>query len=1494
MSRYARRNLSCRNQRSLQRSLIEQLERRDLLAVFNVESRPTGGGDGSPGNPFATIGAAVAAARLSPGLDEIIVAAGTYNENISISSDTDGLIIRGDASARPVVTGVLPFNLILPKASFTFENLVLNGGARAISVDNANSPFTRLGSLTIRNVDATVVQAANNWEPVFATGLNQLTMDNVVLTGGRATLTDINNAQLSRVTVVNSRNNAISANFVSTLVIDGLTATGTTSHGINLGNADRTFSGTGAPPINQTNQITIRNAQISSSLSNGLFASQNMNVSVFNSAFNNNAGSGLLVSQASLRLDQVETSGNQIGVNMGRSGSFNATSIVANDNTINGLNLAGNSQVTIVGAQLLRNASQGINIDSAIGSVSLADVNASNNGGIGITIANVGTSISFTNVVTNDNIRNGLSLIRSTTASTVPTVTVVGGQALRNGVAAGVSGWEMGVVQSLTMSGFEASQNGTYGLSLNGARGAVSVSNSVFRLNGSNSNTSFGGARFTTLQAGLTITDVTASDNSVTGIEINTISDAIKVSGLTATGNKLNGLFLTNVSRIYQSSLSIDRSNFASNGQVGAFAQHQLSVTVKNSKFDQNGPVETATTNFGGGLAIDQAGVGGVIIEDSTALQNRVGRQNGSGMQVTSSNGPMIQFNRVEISGTVTHPLTATTQGAGIAVVGSSGGVRVTDSTFSGNKLLDSVASRAVLFGTSQIIVVNTQFTDNEGVAIAGPDVTLTSSTISGTRGKALLISSGTITRSTISGNIGPTLIGAGSTIESSVALVVDQATITNNTPSPVSSGLSSVISNAGSLSFRNSVVAGNSSDSQVFSNASAVTSNGFNLLSGTPVGWLGSATDLIGDIDHPIDAKLSPLANNGGRTLTHLPLPGSPLIDAGDPGLSGTDQRGLPRPVSYIGLTPAASDIGSVEVAAINSPPAIVLDSRSVSGLEGSLLTLTGRFQDLENNVASITSSLGDIQVNNDGTFTWSLRPTDNITSTVTITAVDAFGLAASDTFSLVVENSLPVLGATNVNVNNNTRFVTVTTSVTDAGSGDSQIVSVVWGDGTRTDLSPNADGTVVFAHQYPQLFEGKLTVFAIDDDGGPSNSFDYIVNSAPSLTLDSSVVLVNEGQVATLTGRMSDLENNVTGIEATTGTVQLNSDGTFVWTYSATDDYFESVRLIAKDSFGAFAVGTFNFSVNNVSPSVGTTRFTVDPINSRVLVTSDVSDPGINDTPLLVVVVDGQAVTIGPDLSGNFSQFVSIPFSGRHTLEVYAVDKDRGRSSSTFYDLVMPGFIQEGGSLVVYGSDLADTVSFASLPKQQMIATGNFGGSILQFAFSRSAISNIVGYLGAGNDTWNGNNISFPQYVYGEAGDDQLTTGSSSDILVGGLGADILRGGTGSDLMIGGAGNDVLYGESGGDVLVAGQYTRETELDSLKKLLSAWNGSGNYQTRVNRLRSGVGVALDSQGVAIRLTIDQITDNAIDQLFGGNDSDWYLTAIASEVRDATREEVRN
>jgi hypothetical protein len=62
------------------------------------------------------------------------------------------------------------------------------------------------------------------------------------------------------------------------------------------------------------------------------------------------------------------------------------------------------------------------------------------------------------------------------------------------------------------------------------------------------------------------------------------------------------------------------------------------------------------------------------------------------------------------------------------------------------------------------------------------------------------------------------------------------------------------------------------------------------------------------------VNPMLGSLADNGGPTMTHALLPGSPAIDAADPAMCpSADQRGAPR-VDGDGDSVAACDIGAFE----------------------------------------------------------------------------------------------------------------------------------------------------------------------------------------------------------------------------------------------------------------------------------------------------------------------------------------------------------------------------------------------------------------------------------------------------------------------------------------------------------------------------------------------------------------------------------------------------
>lgn len=110
-------------------------------------------------------------------------------------------------------------------------------------------------------------------------------------------------------------------------------------------------------------------------------------------------------------------------------------------------------------------------------------------------------------------------------------------------------------------------------------------------------------------------------------------------------------------------------------------------------------------------------------------------------------------------------------------------------------------------------------------------------------------------------------------------------------------------------------VLKAGTSGANIVINGGSVVNYGYNLSSDSGGGALTKATDQINT-----DPLLGPLADNGGPTLTHALLPGSPAIDKGYSGGQATDQRGEPRIFDFSSITNLiapgdGSDIGAFEI---------------------------------------------------------------------------------------------------------------------------------------------------------------------------------------------------------------------------------------------------------------------------------------------------------------------------------------------------------------------------------------------------------------------------------------------------------------------------------------------------------------------------------------------------------------------------------------------------
>ncbi|MCO6457863.1 MAG: hypothetical protein J5I93_21370 [Pirellulaceae bacterium] len=126
-------------------------------------------------------------------------------------------------------------------------------------------------------------------------------------------------------------------------------------------------------------------------------------------------------------------------------------------------------------------------------------------------------------------------------------------------------------------------------------------------------------------------------------------------------------------------------------------------------------------------------------------------------------------------------------------------------------------------------------------------------------------------------------------------------------------------------------------------------------------------------------------------------------------------------------------------------------------------------------------------------------------------------------------------------------------------------------------------------------------------------------------------------------------------------------------------------------------------------------------------------------------------------------------------------------------------------------------------------------------------------------------------------------LQGGNGNDVLVGGDGSDILDGGDGRDLLIGGVGQDVLLGRTGEDILIGGSTDHDAQIEPLRQIMREWTRLDlPHARRVRNLQFGGGlngnVRLNSASV--------IDDNAVDQLFGQQDTDWFW-GTALDVMDA-------
>jgi hypothetical protein len=352
----------------------------------------------------------------------------------------------------------------------------------------------------------------------------------------------------------------------------------------------------------------------------------------------------------------------------------------------------------------------------------------------------------------------------------------------------------------------------------------------------------------------------------------------VTLSGLTLTRGRSGGrgpggavfadsenlTILNSVISDSSSGLDEDPSSAGCGGNVGFVGTGGGTLRIADSTLTRGAAVNIGSPSFGGNLCVFK---GKLILERSNLSDGFAATGGGLYLDSLTEDSTILSST---ISGNQGFEV-----GGGIAALNLAAALTIESSTISGNIAgdpdpdpdLDRAFGGGLYIGNDNLRIINSTISGNHAFGFGGGISFVGES-------NSLLLRLTTILNNTASRRGGSILVGG--VLPATVQL--DHSIVANGAPEDLA------VFQPGPLS--------------VTANYSLVEAPGGAVLVG--------ANNLVG-----VDPLLGPLANNGGPTLTHRPLPGSPVIDAGNPAIPGppaTDQRGFPR------IFGAAIDLGSVE----------------------------------------------------------------------------------------------------------------------------------------------------------------------------------------------------------------------------------------------------------------------------------------------------------------------------------------------------------------------------------------------------------------------------------------------------------------------------------------------------------------------------------------------------------------------------------------------------
>lgn len=311
----------------------------------------------------------------------------------------------------------------------------------------------------------------------------------------------------------------------------------------------------------------------------------------------------------------------------------------------------------------------------------------------------------------------------------------------------------------------------------------------------------------------------------------------------------------------------------------------------------------------------------------------------------------------IDIRGlTITGGLDSAGNGGGGILV-DSGTITIEDSSISNNSSTSGSGGGGIRkFGPGVVTVINSTISGNIAVDAGG----------GGLRNDKEKL---TIINSTISGNSAPSGGGVFSSAEVGQEGLLDifNSTITNNFGEFGGGGIHN---SHNDLILSNSIVSGNSADfnePEIFHDGGEFFPRGSNVVGENGVSGISTGNELTSSdfvLTGSISTLIAPLADNGGATLTHLPVAGSIAVDNGDSMVVATgfinDQRsgGFIRKAGVV-------DIGAVELNARISGKITNINNVALQGILAIASSWNAEVGSWQTSAKGITDEQGDFVIN-------------------------------------------------------------------------------------------------------------------------------------------------------------------------------------------------------------------------------------------------------------------------------------------------------------------------------------------------------------------------------------------------------------------------------------------------------------------------------------------------------------------------------------------------